>query len=183
MDIETKICTICGLDLPLDEFAVRKGTPTGRTYNCRSCFKAMRNEKTRERYHNDPEFRQKRYEYFRAYRERNAELVAKKQQAVRVRRYGITSADYYRMLEEQNGGCAICGLPEQSTYFKRLSVDHDHDTNKVRGLLCSECNFGLGKFKDDIDLLIKASKYLKNNSQTDAVTTTRPAPVPAAEIA
>lgn len=73
--------------------------------------------------------------------------------------YGITIEDYNNLFVKQNGKCAICGK-HQSELKKKLSVDHNHDTNKVRGLLCPECNFGLGKFKDNKQLLISASQYL-----------------------
>lgn len=79
------------------------------------------------------------------------------------RRYGITSYDHQEMFQAQGGVCAICGNPETDTRkgtVKGLAVDHDHRTKKVRALLCTACNTGLGKFRDDPDLLIKAIAYL-----------------------
>ena len=73
--------------------------------------------------------------------------------------YGITSDNYNKMFIDQNGCCAICNA-HQSEFKKPLSVDHCHTTGKVRGLLCNECNLGLGKFKDNIELLEKAIEYL-----------------------
>ena len=73
------------------------------------------------------------------------------------RRYGITFADYYRMIEAQDGGCAICGYRPKNI---RLSVDHDHKTGQVRGLLCIKCNRGLPYFSDSPDRLDRAAKYL-----------------------
>lgn len=58
------------------------------------------------------------------------------------RKYGITLAEYDQMLEEQHGVCAICGGADPSG--RRLAVDHDHETGKVRGLLCTSCNTRLG---------------------------------------
>lgn len=78
--------------------------------------------------------------------------------------YGITLSDYNRMFEEQSGVCAICGKEEiQKNQFGtiRLSVDHDHQTGKVRGLLCSKCNRAIGLLNDDFKILNKAAKYLK----------------------
>lgn len=75
-------------------------------------------------------------------------------------KYGLSYEAYQTLLENQNYVCAICGSKEFSKTKKNLSVDHDHITNKVRGLLCSECNTGLGKFKDSPDLLDKAKEYL-----------------------
>ena len=72
--------------------------------------------------------------------------------------YGITLDDYDRMLEEQGGECAICGKHPTK---KRLCVDHDHQTNKVRGLLCEKCNWGIGQFNDTVVLLRNAIEYLE----------------------
>jgi hypothetical protein len=64
----------------------------------------------------------------------------------------------YGITKEQLGQdcCQICGG------YQRLSIDHDHNTGKVRGLLCSPCNIGLGGFKDNPHSLTKAIEYLKN---------------------
>jgi len=79
--------------------------------------------------------------------------------------YGITLDDYNRMFKEQNGVCKICGDREtrKNKFVSecRLTIDHDHSTKKIRGLLCHKCNFGLGNFRDRIDLLEKAKTYLK----------------------
>ncbi len=64
---------------------------------------------------------------------------------------------YERLLAAQNGGCAICGKEANGN---RLSVDHDHGTGRVRGLLCQQCNTGLGGFRDDPALLERAIAYL-----------------------
>lgn len=73
--------------------------------------------------------------------------------------YDITPADYNALYEEQKGTCAICGL-HQTQFDKPLAVDHCHDTGKVRGLLCFDCNTGIGKLKDSPELLQKALDYL-----------------------
>lgn len=80
--------------------------------------------------------------------------------------YGITIDDYLEMHESHAGLCGICGQPEKNG--RRLSVDHDHDTGAIRGLLCSLCNRGLGQFKDSVPLLCRAIAYLtktKNGSR------------------
>lgn len=75
--------------------------------------------------------------------------------------YGITQQDYSLLLNSQNGVCAICKkLP---SILRRLDVDHNHETRKVRGLLCSPCNQGIGLFKEDISLLQRAEIYLKKD--------------------
>lgn len=79
--------------------------------------------------------------------------------------YGITPEDYYKLFKSQNGRCAICGQIEtirnRGNNISRLSIDHDHKTGKIRGLLCHACNRGLSCFKDNSFRLIKAIKYLK----------------------
>ena len=79
--------------------------------------------------------------------------------------YGLTQEDYTNMLATQNGVCAICKCAETAKsnagYVKNLAVDHCHVTGKVRGLLCHDCNTGIGKLKDNISLLESAIKYLK----------------------
>ena len=69
--------------------------------------------------------------------------------------YGITPRDLFALLRECSG-CAICGGPTVPAPF----VDHDHATGAVRGLLCMHCNFGIGHFRDDPDLLRAAIEYL-----------------------
>lgn len=67
-------------------------------------------------------------------------------------KYGLSKADYDELFESQYGRCAICRFPEDSTYKgtrRRLSVDHNHTTGKVRGLLCFKCNLALGHLRED----------------------------------
>lgn len=77
--------------------------------------------------------------------------------------YGISLEDYNNILEKQKGACAICEEPETMVIKGipvRLAVDHCHNSLKIRGLLCTKCNRGLGGFNDDPELLIKAAKYV-----------------------
>ena len=81
------------------------------------------------------------------------------------RDYGISLEDYNELLRKQDGKCAICGRPDEdergnNNGSKRLAVDHDHETNEVRGLLCSMCNKGIGSLDDSPELLLKAYEYL-----------------------
>lgn len=63
---------------------------------------------------------------------------------------------------QQGSKCKICGI-HQDELIKKLVVDHDHNTGIVRGLLCDKCNRGLGHFDDNINKLLNAIEYLKNN--------------------
>lgn len=73
--------------------------------------------------------------------------------------YGITLTEFRRLMEKQNGRCAICGMADQS--YDRLQIDHDHDTKKVRGLLCGLCNMMLRHAKDRPTVLRAAADYLE----------------------
>lgn len=73
-------------------------------------------------------------------------------------KYGISLKGYERLLAEQDGLCAICfGPPDDN---RKLSIDHCHETGKVRGLLCTRCNMGLGYFRDAPNVLESAIGYL-----------------------
>jgi len=89
---------------------------------------------------------------------------------VLLRRQGCSPAEYERLLNQQEGRCAICRAPEGHRSCRRkscsLAVDHDHTTGRVRGLLCNNCNRGLGRFKDSIQLLKAAVRYLKRGQQS-----------------
>lgn len=76
-----------------------------------------------------------------------------------ITRYGISIEEYNEMFLSQDGKCKICGL-HQASMGRRLSIDHDHDTGAVRGLLCANCNGGLGNFKDKEEVLRIAADYL-----------------------
>lgn len=81
------------------------------------------------------------------------------------RSFGMTVDDYEQLLKSQNGDCAICGRTneeEVASSGRRMSVDHCHTTGRIRGILCSNCNIAIGKFKDDPDRMTKAIQYLIN---------------------
>lgn len=84
------------------------------------------------------------------------------------RRYGISMDTYMEMLANQNNGCAICFSPTGKTKSGRssLHVDHNHETKRVRGLLCARCNLLVGFFEapNGNELLQRAKAYLEKNS-------------------
>lgn len=78
----------------------------------------------------------------------------------------ITIQKYNDLLEAQNNNCAICLQPEtrkmpKSNLTMRLTIDHCHKTNTVRGLLCHSCNTGIGKLKEDFNIVLRAARYVK----------------------
>lgn len=75
------------------------------------------------------------------------------------KKYGMTLESYEALLIAQDSKCAICKL-DVKDHRRALNVDHCHETGRVRGLLCDDCNIALGKFKDDISSLLRAAEYL-----------------------
>ena len=74
----------------------------------------------------------------------------------------ISSLERNYLLETQNNSCAICGI-NADDLVQGLCVDHNHETNQVRGLLCNACNLGLGQFKDSVVFLSYAIEYLEQH--------------------
>jgi hypothetical protein len=106
--------------------------------------------------------------YQQAYREKNRETLRHRE---RERKFGISRQEYANIFLKQNGVCAICKQPETATRLgtvKSLSVDHCHTSGKVRGLLCSDCNTGIGKMKESREALLAAIRYLDEHSEDDA---------------
>lgn len=120
-------------------------------------YKDKKNSARRLRYATDSEFREKHKQSVKEYNERKPEIKLNS----RLKKYGLNYDTYLELNRKQNGKCAICGSEIGDAMMNRLYVDHNHKTGKVRGLLCMECNIGLGKFKDNIDLLKNAILYLE----------------------
>lgn len=140
-----KYCNKCKETKSITEFVKTKYTKSGVTSNCKSC----RNAYSKHR-------RETKYEFVRATEKESHRRWRLFQM------YGITRDEYDQKLADQNNCCAICGTHVSNTK-RALAVDHDHDTNKVRGLLCGKCNTGLGQFQDSIELLEQAVNYLKEH--------------------
>lgn len=98
--------------------------------------------------------------YYKLYNHKNKEKIKYNTLNYNLRKlYGITIDEYEEKLLEQCGNCAICNRPS-SDYKRRLHVDHNHITGKIRGLLCVKCNNGLGCFGEEVSILNNAIKYL-----------------------
>ena len=144
-----KQCTKCLQWKDESEFSKRTASPDGLYPQCKACVKAG-NKERKER------------------AEKMAILEAAKGADARkdfmlMKHYGITLDDYNRMCEEQNYCCAICGRSQQD-FQRALAVDHDHTSGLVRGLLCPDCNRGLGGFLDNEDIVRKALQYLEHHN-------------------
>ena len=95
--------------------------------------------------------------YQRSKHLKRAHYLSRRDEILRSR-YGINENTYNEMYSRQEGLCAICG-----THKDRLDVDHCHTTNKVRGLLCNNCNRGIGHLQEDVNVMTNAIKYLTNS--------------------
>jgi hypothetical protein len=132
-------------------------------------------ERRKQRYAEDPVFREKVLATNSAWADKNREKINARQQLkyntdpehrVRINAqsrqnrpkwvYGLPTEEYERMLAGQCGVCKIC----KKKYRKRLCIDHDHENGDVRGLLCNNCNAGLGFYKDNARLLREAAGYM-----------------------
>lgn len=134
------------------------GRKKRREYNEK--FKELKRIREREKYRNDPEWREKRKEATRKWKLARPYY----READKLKVYGLTPEKYQYLLSQQNGNCAICKNPPNirlNGRIKSLAVDHDHKSNKVRGLLCDRCNRALGLFGDDLIILQDAIAYLK----------------------
>jgi hypothetical protein len=81
------------------------------------------------------------------------------------KKYGITIEQYDVLFQVQNGVCAICKRPERLK--KNLAVDHNHETGKVRGLLCTQCNLALSHISEDIVIAESMINYIKSHNAQD----------------
>lgn len=140
-----KQCSKCGDILPVYKFGQRKRNPDGFRSQCKDCESAGQKEARK---------RQLEEDYL------GTRLKERKNNLKRM--FGMSIEEYDKKLDDQGGGCKICGL--KCVSGKRLAVDHDHETGKIRDLLCNNCNGGLGKFQDNPELLIKAADYLRKHS-------------------
>lgn len=136
--MEIKICTVCGIGKPLTEYHLRSKKQPWPKSACKECHRV----RARKHWEKNPLPKE-------VQRERNLK-----------KSFGIGVKEYDELLTLQDGCCAICGTTSCSS-GKNFAVDHDHQTGKVRGLLCKFCNTALGQFKDDTDVLRKAIEYLE----------------------
>ncbi len=168
-----KTCTLCGEMKPVAAFSRSGISSDGFHTWCKSC-KAARSKswytenadairlRERERYAKDPT--PDRIKSLKSYHKRRVgdpSGIHRSKRNWKLRRYGLTIEDYGSMLAEQGGRCAICRSEPDSRRRHDLAVDHCHETQIVRGLLCHRCNVGLGHFNDQQTLLMAAAEYLE----------------------
>ena len=140
-----KTCKICNQPKPLTEFyqTVRNGEPYGHHGKCKSCYVKKQ--------------------------QKNYDPIKKRDENLK-RLYGIGLNEYNNLLDNQNGKCAICGTTEpggrksgRGGAVDVFYVDHDHKTEKVRGLLCNVCNRTMGYVGENSGVLEEMIKYLQKH--------------------
>lgn len=147
-------CLHCNLEANSEEdLAMFVSNPRGKYGRENICNECSNTRSAEYKKNNSEKVRESSRKWARENRDKNRSTHYK-------HRYGIVLDDYNRMFEEQDGYCGICGT-HQARFKKRLAVDHCHETGDVRGLLCDDCNKGLGNFKDNVDYLSKALQYLR----------------------
>lgn len=130
--------------------------------------KAKKNRRRREKYAADEAYRESQKAAVRASGKRNPSA----RKAVRLRTYGLTMDQFSLMLEAQKGVCAICQTASDRKVIFPV-VDHCHASGRVRGILCANCNHGLGKFRDNPTLMLRAVEYLSRGYSGAGSTTSR----------
>lgn len=155
METILRKCTKCQKEKELKDFPLAKKSKDGIATWCRQCYTEARR--------------------------RSVERIGKDIVASRVKEYNIknpsvaiesnwrkqginlTVTQYSEIYSKQDGKCAICGI-DAKILTRKLCVDHCHNSQNIRGLLCPNCNLLLGKVKDNVIILENAIKYLKNDN-------------------
>lgn len=164
---ETKVCSKCTRNLPLDKFCAKNRGKFGRESYCRECGAGA----SREWYsRNKDRVAVRTKEYNKRNRERIRGIANKYHKkfpdkrpkwartAYIKREYGIKDEQYKQLLQSQYGICAICCLLSPNGHF---DIDHCHKSGKIRGLLCRKCNTGIGLLGENVENLTRAIEYIK----------------------
>lgn len=175
-----KTCIRCEETKPRDEFGKDKKRRDGLFPQCKDCRREYMGSKRREAAElSRSEYDKKRREAIKADPVLHSEQTLANRNKWLFSKYGITADDYESMVENQGGVCAICnrspeeiGMTTRGGHLSPLYVDHDHsccptDTtcgDCIRQLLCHTCNFGIGAFNDDLDMLRSAIVYLEKHA-------------------
>jgi len=170
---QLKFCSQCNQEKDISEFYKNKANFSALKNSCKKCVTDSGYWKKQYAKYSESQKMNKK-----SYYERNKEKVKAKVKEyrknpdvkfkhglVRLRKETGMSSDeihewYNKQFAEQNGCCMICGLHE-SEIKTRLHIDHNHETGKLRALLCPACNLGIGSLQDDAELCLAAYSYLR----------------------
>lgn len=176
--MQTKVCSKCKKEKLLSDYGKNKSGKNGLSARCKDCAR-----KYSAQYRNSERGKEVRRKYAKEYQKRpiykkiitDYNRSDKHKQAneryrhsargkeIRLQReFGITLEEYAYLFQKQQGKCAICGSHPGK---RSLAVDHDHETNEVRSLLCGSCNTLLGLAKERTNVLLNAILYLRKYEQ------------------
>lgn len=136
----TKICSKCRAAKLIEEFGTERRRPDGHRCFCRACGWAD----------------------IKTYRKANPSRVRgwRRKRNLKIK-YNLTPEEFAQMLAAQGGVCALCKTTESHGRYGCFVIDHDHDTGRVRGILCNQCNLALGQLGDSEDGILRAIAYLR----------------------
>jgi hypothetical protein len=169
-----KYCYLCKSTRKVSDFYKNKHKKSGISTECIDCSKqknTIRYSKNRTSYLvKMKETYQKRKHIISAQNKKLRKTNPNYFKNMKLREFGITLYDYNEMLLKQKNACAICCFPEKiidnrTNKIRSLAVDHCHITKKVRGLLCTACNQGLGNMRESFTILRSASNYLRKHAE------------------
>lgn len=178
--VSSKHCGVCDIEKPSSDFYKHNRSRDGLAHQCKSCHKAYdhgrlairREMKRKYRENNRDKIVANQRIWYAKHRERvNKQIVAKYESDPQYRNkrlsqqrkycYGISDSQYDKLLVLQNNRCAVCDGDDPGKN-KNWSVDHNHDTQAVRGLLCNNCNRAIGLLQESRTILLAAAEYLLN---------------------
>lgn len=142
-----RACTRCKIIKPIDQFRARTERPHRRVSWCKACIGEVSKQWGRD----------------------NPERLSQHQSRWK---YGISPAQRAAMISAQNGACAICKLP-LSAEPRARHIDHNHETGRIRGVLCHACNLALGLTRESLDTLRAMVAYLEDDASRDPATDDR----------
>jgi hypothetical protein len=138
-----KVCTKCNIEKSLSEFNKAINGKLQKRADCKTCQSEWAKERNKITYDSETKWKW------------NMKSI-----------FNLTIEDYNILFENQSGCCAICNR-HQTEFKKRLAIDHCHNTNIIRGLLCSSCNTALGLLKDNVNALQNAIEYLNTKGRNN----------------
>ncbi len=135
-----KKCSKCGQLKPLEAFGKARTCKDGHRSQCKECW----------------------VPYHRAYNEKHRDRLSVQRKEAHLRReYGLSLEDYWKLIVLQGNRCAVCGGMEPGGTSGEWNVDHSHEMDQVRGLVCWSCNVLLGMCHENPEILKAALRYLE----------------------
>lgn len=173
----TKICTHCKIDKPTEQFYVNRKRKSGLQSWCKVCVNdGNRRFRDTHKEHIKAQVLARRAKdpkaylaYYRNYRKQNKDRINTNNKRGKLNRdlwfqYLIREPEYWDLVKQQGGVCAVCHKAEVTIRHgkqQRLSVDHDHETGFIRGLLCAACNGAIGLFRENPHTMRRAADYIE----------------------